>query len=361
MLNPVRPQPGMQRPTSTKASPKPFLGHPDQFQRSHPKPSPGIHGNGLPAIRQHALQNWRLSHPTGITQASMGDSDISPVTRIVNPISFQRAEALLTALQSEGSPAASALLKHGPAEGLKKLLLISNRMVSDVNGLRKQGRNNVRFVFYLHDPRLKSFKDPEISRQNPDVADGVPVLYYFSKPEILQDVERIYRPLLHAGKGIPAPQPASPENMAHPMQHLSFNEAELQWLKKTAQSAGFQNNPTHFSHYLSLLFDQAEKLHQIGSAIPRQELGVLPLKLGIYSDNLPYLSYIKRGKRKEPPTRDLKGWQRLDDPKRHWEIHDITQLYPDCDLQGYHRDPAQHKLNLESLIPFWYEKNKEKG
>lgn len=360
-------KPAHQRPNQQKrglviaSSPDRAALKTDQFQRSKSRSLTGIQAKPLSDSAGKLTQNGRMPGrwlARTITQASLRDQEYNQsLPPIVNPIPYERVDSLLKALQAEAPLEAVSLLKEGHAAGLKNLLLISNRMVSDINGLRKQGRHNIRFVYYLDDPRLKSLKDPGVTGQDPELAEDPAVYYYFTKPEILGDAERIYQPLLHAGQVDHLPEPASPENVAKGVGHLDFTEEELQWLRRTAKSAGFQNNEAHFTEYLARLFEQAEKLHAAWAAIPRQDIGVFPLKLGIYSDNLPYMQYLKRGKRKEPPIRDFKGWQRLDDHKRHWAIHEVTRLFPQCDLLGYTQGEAQQKLNLESRFPFWYEKD----
>ncbi|WP_303674284.1 hypothetical protein [Vampirovibrio chlorellavorus] len=287
--------------------------------------------------------------------AEKADPQPIPPAPPLNPIAFERAKALLKALSTEHAPTARALLKNGHPEGLKQLLLISNRLVSDVNGLRKQGRQNIRFVFYVHDPALKAIRDPEFDQQNPELSDDLSLRYYFSKPQILADQDRLHPPLRYHG-----PKPLTPvvdaKNRDNGLSHLDFTPEELQTLKATARSAGFTDSEAHFNEYLKQLFNQVENLYAQWLTLSQQDHGIQPLRLGLYSDNLPTMRYIIRGKRKEPPIRDPKGWHRLDDPRRHWQIHEVTQLFPACDVQGYHKAPPQARLNLESKMPFWYER-----
>jgi hypothetical protein len=280
-----------------------------------------------------------------------------PATLPINPIAFDRAESLLKALSTEPSPFAQGILKNGHQQGLKQVLLISNRLMSDVNGLRKQGRQNIRFVFYVHDPSLKAIRDPEYDLQNPELSDDLSLRYYFSKPQILADIDRVHSPLRYTS---PKPLQATilPKNRAKGVSHLDFTPEELQTLKATAQSAGFPEGEAHFNEYLKQLFNQVENLYAQWLTVSQQEGADQPLRLGLYSDNLPAMRYIIRGKRKEPPVRDFKGWHRLDDPRRRWQIHEVTRLFPVCDVTGYETAPAQARLNLESKIPFWYERKR---
>ncbi len=350
-------------PTLQKHQPLPANG--DRFQRQ----AKGL-PSGLPAKPFIGQSLWPRKPESPKRQVIAGKSAKasmepenhrpSPPAPPINPIAFERANALLKALRTEHAPTAQAILNNGQQEGLKQLLMISNRLVSDVNGLRKQGRHNIRFVFYVHDPSLKAFRDPEFDPQNPELSDELSLRYYFSKPQILADQDRLHPPLRY-GRKAPSLPSVLPDNQAKGLGHLEFSMEELQVLKATAQSAGYQDSEAHFNEYLKQLFDQVENLYAQWLTVSQQDQGVQPLRLGLYSDNLPTMRYIIRGKRKEPPIRDFKGWQRLDQPKRGWQIHDVTQLFPACDISGYQTGPAQALLNLESKIPFWYERKKPKG
>ncbi len=365
-----KPVSGTQQPTRAKAN--------EATVRQYPTPPSGRDGfqrqakgltSGLPPKPFMGQSLWprqpefpKRQVITGKSlNASMENANPQPTTPAppVNPIAFERANALLKALSTDPSPFARAILKNGHQEGLKQLLLISNRLVSDVNGLRKQGRQNIRFVFYVHDPSLKAIRDPEFDQQNPELSDDLSHRYYFSKPQILTDQDRLHPPLRYARKAPSAPGILA-DNEAKRLSHLDFTAEELQTLSATARSAGFQNSEAHFNEYLKQLFNQVETLYAQWLTLSQQDQGIQPLRLGLYSDNLPAMRYIIRGKRKEPPIRDFKGWHRLDDPRRHWQIHEVTQLFPACDVRGYQKAPPQARLNLESKIPFWYERKQPK-
>ncbi len=319
----------------------------DRFQRQTLSP----HSPGTQPVFQKS-NPLRKPFSTWIPKASAGavepvSSAPEPPHRVVNPIPYERADALLKTMAAETPYGVDPLLKAGYADGLKKLLLISNQLVSDMNGLRKQKRHNVRFVFYIN--VLEKSRDPRERNRDGQVR-------YYVQPRIITDQDRLYRPM-HPGETLKAhPPTVDPENLSKGVSHIEFSDRELQTLKSTAKSLGFQTDEAHFSEYLTQLFAQTEQLMDTWSMLPKDEKTEDYYHLGIYSDQLPYMQTIYRRARNELPVRDPKGWYRMDNPKRQATIREVTQLFPKGDHTGYLKREDQQILNLESQFPFWYEK-----